>query len=726
MVTYRHLSCRVCSPLQSYSPVRRRAESRVPMKAGLSIRRTTARSLAATVVLAVSAMFVAPPASGEQDERFTGTDGGEYAARWTEAVDGPQPYNGIVPDLAVPITMDDGTVLEADIIHPAEDGRVADGQRPVILQMQGYGKLPMLIGQALLYAADDLGIKAPLENWIGSLNLPGVGLDGLFELTRQADSGAIEAAVQDWALVDAGYTLVQVDLRGTGSSQGAWQVFGDREKQDIAQVIDWITRQPWSDGNVGTMGTSFTAITALEATDRQPPGLKAVFAYEGSADLFNDITGTGGAVGVGFLIPWLLGVNALKMLPDITSLVVGKFDPEQQLQWLRDRLANPLTLVDMVINGYTAMTPDQLTDATRQLVDPNSYLRQGLKTDVTRIQVPTFMVGAWFDIFGNSPTATFDAIPLPLEQKKLIMGDGYHAGAGVAGFGHTGMPPRLDVLQRAWFDRWLRGIDNGIEKYSPLTIKQQGGGWNDALRFPRSEVTYRRMYLNDLSSGTSPHSVYDGGLSATPRQAGIRDLTVAPGLLSLCGRDVAQITAGVTSIIEACGNDSRIWENDGLSFTSGPVTMPTTLSGPITAHLNVVHDATDGYWVATVNDVAPDGTSREIATGQLVASMRQIDDANSKKSPNGDYTAPTYYLDLDKREPTVPGVPVTLDIALTPIEAVLQPGHRLRVDIYASNFPKGLPPMMFLADSGLRPEHLRLDPDAPSWINVALDNPIPE
>ncbi|WP_238815602.1 CocE/NonD family hydrolase [Nocardia brasiliensis] len=696
------------------------------MRARNRAKRIVLRAMVIGSVILAGAQALTTAAFGEPAGGFTGIDGGAHAAQWNSALDGPQPYNGISPDLAVPITMSDGKVLKADVIHPARDGHRPDGRRPVVLQFQGYGKLPILVGQAVLAAADGLGIKKPLEDWIASVNLPGVGIDGLFDLTRQLDSGAVEAAVQDWALTEAGYTLVQVDLRGTGTSEGTWQVFGDREKQDAAEVIDWITRQPWSDGNVGAMGISFTAISALEATDRRPPGLKAVFAYEGSADIFNDIAGPGGAVGVGFLVPWLLGVNALKMIPDVTALAVGKFDPAQQAQWLKDRIADPLTLVDMVANGYTALTPDQLTPRTRELMDPNSPFRQGLKAKVENIQVPTFMVGAWFDIFGTTPTDTFNSIPLPAEQKKLIMGDGYHVGSGVAGFGHPGMPPRLDVLQRAWFDHWLRGIDNGIEKYAPLVVKQQGGGWTDGSEFPRTEATYRRVYLNDQPSGTAAGSVYDGGLAQSPRQGAVRDLTVAPGLLSLCGRDVARITAGVTAILDACGNDSRVWEHDGLSFTSSPVAEATTISGPIAVHLNVVHDATDGYWVTTVNDVAPDGTSREIATGQLVSSLRQIDEAASKTSADGDYTEPRQFLDLDRRQPVVPGEPVTLDVAVTPIEAVLQPGHRLRVNVFASNFPKGLPPALFLVDSGLRPERLRLDPDAPSWVNIALTAAIPD
>ncbi|MFW0789391.1 CocE/NonD family hydrolase [Gordonia sp. CPCC 205333] len=689
------------------------------MRIGLFVR-----GVAICLAIALGVVFSSSGADARPGQ-YTGVDGGRYAAKWTSAVDGPQRYNGVAPDLAVPITMDDGTVLKADVIHPARDGRRATGKRPVILQLQGYGKLPMLVGAAFLASAKGLGVKKPLEDWISSLNLPGVGLDGVFDLTRQLNSGAIEAAVQDWALTGAGYTLVQVDMRGTGNSNGNWQVFGEREKRDAAAVVNWIARQSWSDGNVGAMGVSFTAISALETTHLMPPALKSIFAYVPSADVFADIAGAGGAVGVGFLVPWLIGVNLYKMTPDVTSIIVGKFSPEQQLQWFKDRLADPATLLDVVASGYTALSPEQLTRKARELYDPNSYLRKGLKTDTSRIRVPTFIAGAWFDLFGNTATNTFNSIPLSTDKKKLIMGDGYHVGAGYAGFGQRNMPPRLDVLQRAWFDHWLRGIDNGIDKYSPITVKEQGGAWVSLPEFPVSQNLHRRMYLNAKRSGTSPTARFDGGLSAVSYPTKPRDLTVAPGLLSVCSRDSAQISAGIISIIEACARDSRIWEREGLTFTSSPMRNETTISGPINAHLNVVHDAKDGYWVATLNDVSPDGNSREISTGQLIASMRQIDSGRSQKSSNGDYTQPSYYMDLSKRQKTIPGRPVVLDISLTPIQATLKPGHRLRLDVYASNFPKGLPPAFFLADSGLKPQRVRLDAQQPSWVNVPLSAPIP-
>ncbi|MFF2554512.1 CocE/NonD family hydrolase [Nocardia sp. NPDC058058] len=681
------------------------------------------RAVLATAVSTTIAASIAAGALARAEDGFTGIDGGPYAAAWTAAVDGPQPFSAMSTDFSVPITMSDGKVLKADIYQPTVNGQVASGQRPVVLQLQGYGKATYNLLQTILKIP---GVEDVLMPWLATLNFPGSGLDGITDFTRQLDAGLAQGAIQDWDLVKGGYTLVQVDIRGTGVSEGDWQIFGQRERQDASEVIDWITRQPWSDGNVATMGTSFTGITALGAADQAPPGLKAVFAFEPSTDVFNDIAGSGGAIGTAFLGPWLLAVNLLKMAPDVEAVMSGRFDAAQQLQWLRDRLADPATYLDVVANGYTALNTDQLGPKARALLDPDSPFRKGITIDLAEIDAPTFIADSWFDIFGANPTTAFEKLPLPAEQKKLIMGDGYHTGGGLAGFGHPGMPPRLDVLQRAWFDKWLKGIDNGIDKYSPLTLKQQGGGWTTGgVSLLRPEASYRRMYLNDRPSGTAPTSLYDGGLAEQPLQDGVRDLTVAPGLLSICGRDTARITAGVSAFVVGCTEDSRIWEANGLSFTSGPVTQAATLSGPISVHLNTVLDAIDGYWVATVNDVAPDGNSREISSGQLVTSLRAIDEANSAKSANGDYTRPAYYIDLDRRQTVVPGQAITLDVAMVPTEAVLQPGHRLRIDVYASNFPKGIPILPVLVDTQLKPQHLRLDPNEPSWVNIALNSDIP-
>ncbi|MRH88077.1 hypothetical protein GFY24_11590 [Nocardia sp. SYP-A9097] len=130
----------------------------------------------------------------------------------------------------------------------------------------------------------------------------------------------------------------------------------------------------------------------------------------------------------------------------------------------------------------------------------------------------------------------------------------------------------------------------------------------------------------------------------------------------------------------------------------------------------------------SVNDVAPDGQSTVLASGQLAASLHAVDDDRSQQDANGDYTHTVYKLLLADRQPLVPGQPTTLDVAINPVDAVLQPGHRLRVNVFAGNFSKGILVTPLLFDGGIRnaaaPQHLQLDPNEPSFINLTLNRPV--
>ncbi|MER5838447.1 CocE/NonD family hydrolase C-terminal non-catalytic domain-containing protein, partial [Streptomyces sp. NPDC002130] len=116
--------------------------------------------------------------------------------------------------------------------------------------------------------------------------------------------------------------------------------------------------------------------------------------------------------------------------------------------------------------------------------------------------------------------------------------------------------------------------------------------------------------------------------------------------------------------------------------------------------------------------VAPDGTSTPITNGALTASLRAVDDSKSTRSANGDYSEPHHYLTIDTRQPVVPGEVTAVDINMLPTDAVLQPGHRLRVDVYAASVPRYLALGPMLADSQLKPQHIELAADRPSFVNV--------
>ncbi|MFI6165752.1 CocE/NonD family hydrolase [Nocardia sp. NPDC051052] len=634
----------------------------------------------------------------------------EGVAAWAALHDGPQQYPSMYIDWDVPITMSDGTVLKANVYRPADANGPVRTPLPTIVNLTPYTKLLSMIAQTALSVPV---LSDAIVGFLRDFELPGTPLAALTDATRVAGGGFGRAFAVDPNLIRSGYTQVVVDVRGTGFSQGIWEPWGPKDQQDTPEVIGWAAAQPWSDGKVGMTGASYSGINQVQAAEKQPPALKAIVPVVPGNDLVRDMIAPGGAA-IGILLPYLLAVNAAKFVPDLVSMVQGNFD----MQWLADRLASPMSFMDVGIQTMGTDSFDAIQPQLRDVLDPDSPIRQAWLGHPERITVPTLVIGDWHDNFANGEPRIYQDIPLPPGQKQLIMGNSYHVNAGFDMRGKPGEPPRIDVLQRAWFDKWLKGIDNGIDGYGPVTMWQQGAGWTSNDQFPRVEASHRRLYLSAAPSGSTATSAHDGTLTAEPTSETTR-LTVAPGLASLCSADAVQGTAGLL-VFSGCGKDARVQELSGLTFTSPPVAEPTTISGPIAVHLNTVHDATDGYWTATLNDVAPDGRSVTLSTGQLMSSMRAIDDDKSRRSPDGAYTDPFPLMSLAARQPMVPGQPTQLDLGLAPTDAILRPGHRLRVDVFAGNYPKGLPIRPMLDATELKPQHLQLDPSAPSYVNVPM------
>ncbi|MFI9510677.1 CocE/NonD family hydrolase [Nocardia sp. NPDC052566] len=674
-------------------------------------------ALRATVAAVAATMLVPFLTSGaDAAQTPTGPDGGAAGAQWAATQDGPQQYPNINIQWDVPITMSDGTVLKGNVYRPADAaGRPIDAPTPTIVNLTPYTKL---VSNLADHAQSIPGLSDALIGLFRQIDLSGTPLSGVTDLTKSFGGGELRNFTVDRQLIKSGYSQVVVDVRGTGFSQGVWDMLRQREQQDTVEVIDWAASQPWSNGKVGMNGISYSGINQVQAAEKQPAALKAIFPVVPGSDLVDDVLAPGGGFGFNFIPLWLTAINGLKLIPDLGSVLNGQFDT----RWLADRVRDPFTFMDVLLNVYTTARIEDLDPRAKELLTDSSTPRAGWMGDPSRVQVPTFVVGGWHDLFTYSESQIYNQIPLPAGQKQLLMGNTYHVSSGNE-YAKPGLPPRLDVLQRAWFDKWLKGIDNGIDGYGPVTLRQQGGGWVTSNGFGetatgRDEAEYRRMYLSAARSGTA-NSVYDGSLTGEANSDTAR-LSVAPGLTTLCSNDAAQGSAGILSIIDGCAKDSRIAELNGLTFTSAPVAGPTSISGPVAVRLNTVQDAADGYWVVTVNDVAPDGQSTVLSSGQIMASLRQVDESRSSRSANGDYTDPRAYTSLDRREPTVPGEATTLDIALPATEAVLQPGHRLRVDVFAGNFPKGLPILPMLLDTGFRPEHIQLDPDRPSFVNIPV------
>ena len=666
------------------------------------------------MIAVLSAVVLVMAGSGVADASTP--DGGQAAARWQASHDGAHPYAGVATQWDVPIRMSDGTVLRANVYRPANArGRAVATRTPVVVNMTPYTKLVTAVASEALQHP----VLAPYAMQLAkAINLRGTPIDGINQLARTVSDGGTRNFSADFDLVRSGYTVVVVDVRGTGFSQGVWDVFQSREQQDTTEVIDWAAKQRWSNGKIGMAGVSYSAISQIHAANKRPAALKAIFPVEPGGDLIRDIVAPGGALGAGFLPLWLTLVNGTKMIPNVASMLNGTFD----WKWLADRVKDPLTFYPELMAALTTPDIPSIPPYLKDLLRTGSEPRQSWQDHAERITTPTFIYGGWFDLFTNSEVRMYNKIPLSPGRKQLVMGDGYHMTIG-GGQGRPGTPPRLDVLQKAWFDKWLKGIDNGIDSYGPVNLKQVGDSWISASQFPRDGMTRQRLYLSNRRSGTAPHAQGDGTL--TPAATKARgSMTVSPTLWTLCSRDSAQQMAGLTAVFQGCSDDARISERGALSFTTAPLSSTRQVSGYSNLHLNTVMDATDGYWTATLNDVAPDGTSKVISSGQVMASLRGYNRAESQFASNGDVIDPMYTMTLAARERVTPGKPVTLDVGLLPTEARIPAGHRLRIDVFAMNMPRGLPLRPLLNESGLKPQHIMLDPAQPSFVNLPLSEGI--
>ncbi|MCA0158776.1 CocE/NonD family hydrolase [Tsukamurella sp. M9C] len=636
---------------------------------------------------------------------------------WIASHDGPTQYPKMATEWDVPIRMSDGTVLRANIFRPADaSGRAIETKTPTIVNVTPYTKFVSTIATVMT----NVPVLFPtLVGVLNMFNFSGTPIGGVDDLRNVLNGGLINTFTVDQTLVQSGYTQVVVDVRGTGNSQGVWDVFGAREQTDTVEVLDWVRQQNWTNGRLGMSGVSYSAINQLQAASKNPAGLQALFPVVPGADIAADIVAPGGGLGVGFLGPWLAIVNILKFIPDLRSLLNGTFD----WKWLQDRLQNPAVFFPELLSGVFSPTVEGLTPTTKQLIDKNSPLRAAYRTALDKITTPTFALGAWNDLFTNTEwRLPKDLSALPTSKKKLIMGDAAHATV-TNDLGGVNQPTRADVLQKAWFDKWLKDADNGIDNYAPVTVHRMGGGWWQGDTFPEPGQKYQRMYLSSLPSGTAPTALSDNSLQTAPPKIAARR-TVGPGLSTLCSNDTGQAMFGLL-VFTGCTKDTRVAEMNALTFTSKPVGKPTVISGPINLRLNTTQDARDAYWSVIVTDVGPDGRSEKISSGQLTTSLRQIDESRSIRTASGDLASPYYQLNIDDRELVKPGQVVPLDIGTHAVSAVLKPGHRLRVDVFALNLIKSMTVGPVTAETQFRPQHVLIDPKQPSYLVVPSDRPLP-
>jgi putative CocE/NonD family hydrolase len=575
----------------------------------------------------------------------------------------PEPAQyGVVEQRNVPVTMSDGTVLRANVYSPAVNGVAARGPFPVLLTQTPYGK-------------DTAG---------------GVAGGGTGE---------------DSYLVQRGYIDVVADVRGTGDSGGQFGLFDPPQQQDGASLVRWAARLPHSDGKVGLYGDSYLGINQLLTVGQLGPNspVKAIFPVISANDIYRDTSFDGGLIDVEF---GSLYVGLTGSLNEAGPVAENPSDPldtfEVELQHTAD-----LGSFDLPLLLNTTFDGDQAYDGTYwQARSPVGALEQ-----VVRDHVPAYLVGGWYDIFqrgeplnfaglqnalaGRSVYAPMPAGSTPSGRYQLLMGPWYHLTASSQDF---------DPLMLAWFDRWLKNEATGIDQTTtPAHLYLLGANENvDQTQWPPAGLKPTTWYLGPGPSGSGAPSQNDGTLtSSAPTAAAGADHVLYVGANAPCSRELDQWSMGafedVTGPSNPNGNPCA--QNDALNetgpgaltYTSAPFTQDTVLGGPVDATIYATSTRPDTEWVATLEDVAPDGTATPITTGALLGSLRAIDASRSWTEPDGRMILPYHPYTAQSKEPVPIDTVTRFDIEIRPTFADLAAGHRLRLNLTTSDLPTLVP-----------------------------------
>jgi predicted acyl esterase len=490
-------------------------------------------------------------------------------------------------------------------------------------------------------------------------------------------------------LVAHGYAVVTMDDRGTGNSGGQWDSWGPRTQQDYAEVLEWITHQPWSDGRIGLTGGSYMGITSLYAAAQGNPAVKAVFATVPMADSYRDIVFGGGQPNLAFIPMWMGLVTGLGYV-SATSPGVA--------------LDHTLGLAEFQVPtlGSAVLGGDAAYDGP--------FWRQRSPIEVVdRITAPTFIVGGLDDIFQRGEPLLYERLAKHTDA-RLLIGPWTHVTAGT-GLPRDGVASPAQLLLQ-WFDHYVLGLDAGTECIPPVTQFVRGHEqYESVASWPAPGLRAERWFLRGA-----------GGLATgAPAAAESPQQFVSTLPTGICSRSTAQ---WLLFVFEGtpCQSDNRLGEVGGVTYTSAPFDEPTEINGPIEADLWVTTDRTEASVSVAVSDVAPDGTSRGLTNGLLLASHRATDPARARLL-DGQSIQPWHPFTRDAVLKVTPGEPMLLPIEVFPTSAVLRPGHRLRITVAPYDVPHALPPV----DPGLETlgatVRILTDPQHPSSVVFPIAEP---
>jgi putative CocE/NonD family hydrolase len=435
--------------------------------------------------------------------------------------------------------------------------------------------------------------------------------------------------------------------------------------RDGYDTIEWAAVQPWSDGQVAAVGSCGSGMTALQTAPARPPHLKTLFVnIPGSEKNYcyrNNVYRLSLHRGMAFWFR-LLQLQHKTAPPGMGAtrrrLEAASENPEEMAGWFRHLPLKSFPPAEGMGAWYF--------QALDHPEDGSYWWRNDVAQKLTEISVPIMHLCGWFDFaLGHNLDHFTDLQQNGHSQcgQRLLIGPWGHLNLGDRVSGDVDFGPEavvdIDHLQLEWFETWLKGIRNDALEGPPVRLFMMGENrWIEMDTWPPPTVDYQPFYFRE-GPGSSDASLNNGSLRfEKPSNEEKPDSLLY---------DPDQPIPSLASDIDSLPKDYRSLEHEMLTYTSEPLEQPFRVVGPVKATLYGCSSALDTDWVVRLCDVWPDGRSMSVCDGILRARFN--------------------HSAMDE-ELLVQNQVYKFDIDLWATAQTFLPGHKIRVQVTSSDFPR--------------------------------------
>ncbi|MCW4355497.1 CocE/NonD family hydrolase [Hoyosella sp. YIM 151337] len=465
---------------------------------------------------------------------------------------------------------------------------------------------------------------------------------------RKRDVTRARDALNHPYIAGHGYACVRVDLRGGGDSDGVLQdEYLETEHNDAIDAIAWIAKQPWCDGNVGMMGISWGGFNSLQVASKQPPELKAIISASATEDLYVDNMHYMGGCLLSDNLSEATVMFAFNSLPPDPAIVGDRWRD----MW-RERLEDSGLWIDTWL---------------RHQHRDDYWRRASVNEDYGAITCPVFAVGGWADGYTNAIFRLLEHLEVPC---KALIGPWGHK------YPHTGVPgPAIGFLDEVvrWWDFWLKGIDNGLDKEPAMRVwmqeavpprsayEERPGRWVAEDAWPADRITTARFELSDGAL-----LGMDGCTESAGRRAHVaRHHVKSPLSVGMFAGKWASYSAPPD-----LPSDQREEDGGALVYETGVLTEQVEILGLPKLRLSVCSDKPVAMVAVRLSDVAPSGEATRVTYGLLNLTHR-----DGSAAP----------------QPLEPGRLYHVEVPLNGVAQTFPAGHKIRLAISSSYWPLAWP-----------------------------------